>query len=429
MKVEKKDLDKSQVELTITITPEEFNEFSNRAAANLAKDMKVEGFRPGKVPREIVEKNVGPEKLFEEAVRVAVPDTLVKAFADENIEAIGQPEIIPQKVAIGNEFVYKAKVAILPKIELPDYSDIKVERKKVDIADKDLEKVLEDLQKSRSKAVTVKRAAKKGDRVEVDFEAKLNKVTIEGGKSENHPVLIGEKKFVPGFEEKLEGMKADEEKDFAVIFPKDYYKKDLANREVDFHVKVKAVQEVELPKIDDEFAKSLGKFADVKALKAQIKKNMQHEKEHKEENKLEMEIIHKIADKIDFNLPDVLIKSEQKKIVDEMEQSMAQQGVKFQEYLDSIKKSREQLENDQSETAEKRVKASLVLRAVADKEKIEISAQDIEDEIAKIKKAHTDMYKGKAQQDFEDPKYKDYLRSLMLNRKVFGKLKEQCIKE
>lgn len=428
MKIEKKDLEKSQVELTITVTPEEFDAFQDKAAKSLAKEIKVDGFRQGNAPRDIVEQKVGADKVFEEAVRLAVPETLLKALDQEKIEAIGQPEVTPQKVALGNEFVYKAKIATMPKIEVPDYSDVKVARKSVKVDSKEVEKTLEDLRKSRATSEAVNRAAKEGDRVEVDFEAKLNKVTIEGGESKNHPVVIGENRFIPGFEEKLVGMKAGEEKDFSLIFPKDYHKKDLANREVDFHVKVKTVQELKIPELNDEFAKSLGEYKDLADLKEKLEHNIQHEGEHKEENRVEMEIVHKIGEKIKFDLPEVLIKAEQEKIVSEMEQDLMSQGVPFDKYLESINKKKEDLVADQKETALKRVKASLVLRAVAKKEGIKVDDKEVVAEIEKIKKAYGDMYAKQPEmaKHFESKEYRDYLRSMMLNRKVFKYLKQKC---
>ncbi len=430
MTVDKKDLPKSQVELLITIPETEFVKYLDQAAVKLSKEMKVEGFRAGKVPRSIMERELGAAKIFEEAVRLAIPDTFIKAIEDGKIEAIGQPEIEPQKVASGNEFVYKARVAVLPKITAPDFSGVKVARRTVKVEDAEVDKVIKDLQNSRAKFLTVKRPAKKGDRVEVDFEAKLNKVTIEGGKSTNHPVIIGENKFVPGFEDKLLGLKADESKKFSLIFPKDYYQTKLANREVDFDVKLKLVQEQELPALDDAFAASIGKFKTLAELKHQVRHNLEHEKEHKEENRLEMAIVTELIKKTEMELPEVLVKSEQDKIVDEMEQSISQQGVPFDKYLESIKKTREELSNDQKDSAIKRVKASLILRAIAGKEKVTVAEKELDDEIKKLKDAYGKMYQDqpKLLEHFDTEDYRHYLRSMMLNRKVFGVLKKACVK-
>lgn len=431
MTITKKSLSKSQVELTITIPAAEFDTFLDRAAAQLAKEIKIEGFRPGKAPRSLVERHLGPAKVFEEAVRLAIPDTFIKAIEQEKIEAIGQPEIEPQKIAPGNEFVYKARVAVLPQVAAPDYADVKIERRPIKVEEKEIDEVLNDLRKSRSKFLTVKRPAQKDDRVEVDFEAKLNKVTIEGGKSVNHPVIIGENKFVPGFEDKLLGLKADETKKFSLIFPKDYYQKNLANREIDFDVKVKVVQQPEVPALDDAFASAVGKFKTLAELKYQIRHNLEHEKEHKEENRLEMSIVNELIKKAEIDLPEVLIKSEQDKIVKEMEQSLSQQGVPFEKYLESIKKSREELSADQKPSAVKRVKTSLILRAVADQKKITVTDKELDEEIKKIKEAYGQMYKDqpKLLEHFDTEDYRHYLQSMMLYRKVFGILKEACVKK
>ncbi|EKD49510.1 MAG: Trigger factor [uncultured bacterium] len=430
MKIEQKQLPKSELEITVTLEQSELEPYLDKAAAKLSKDIKIEGFRPGNAPRKVVEQRVGTAKLFEESIQIAIPDSFVKAIQREKLEAIGRPEITPQKVAAGNEFVYKAKFAVMPRFELPDYSKIKAKRKKVEVSDKEVDGAILGLREKQSKALTVKRAAKKGDRVEVDFDAKLNKVTIDGGKSVGHPVVIGEGKFVPGFEDKLIGMKADEEKDFSITFPKDYYKKDIANRDIDFRVKMKVVQEIQMPELNDEFAKSLGKFKNVDDLKKQIKDNLHHEKEHKEENRVEMEIIHKISEKLSVELPDVLIEAELDKIVEEIKNDLGMRGMSFEKYLESIKKSKEDFREDQRASAVKRVNAGLILRKIAKEEKIEVPDKELSDEIKKIKDAYKNLYKDqpKMTEHFDTDEYKNYLRSLMLNRKVLKYLKEACAK-
>ena len=385
-------------------------------------------FRPGKAPRHLVEKHVGTERVFEEAIKIAIPETLFKAVEQEKIEAIGQPMITPQKIATGNDFVYKATLAVLPEFELPDYSKIKVARKPVKAEDKEVDKVLADLRKSRATSAAVNRAAKKGDRVEVDFTVKMDGQVIEGGQSKNHPVVIGEKKFVPGFEEQLIGLKATDKKEFKLNFPKDYYQKKLAGKEAAFQVEVKTVQEVKQPALNDDFAKSVGKFKTLAELKKQVKHNLEHEQAHKEENRVEMAIVEKIADQLKLELPDVLVASEQKKMVEEMEQNMLQQGVPFKEYLKSINKTKEDLVADQKDGAIKRVKIGLILRAVAGKEKVQVSDQELQAELQKVKESFSQMYKGQEQmaKQFDTSEYKEHLRSLMQNRKVFAKLKEIC---
>lgn len=428
MKIDKKSLAKSQVELTIAISPEEFNPYLDKAAAKLSQSMKIEGFRPGKAPRRLVEQQVGPEKVFSEAMQLAIPDTLIKAVQQEKIEAVGQPEVTPQKIATGNDFVYKAKVAVLPQFELPDLKAIKVARRPVKVSDQEVTKVMEDLRKSRATSVAVNRAAQAGDRVEIDFTVKMDGQTIPGGQSKNHPVVIGEKKFVPGFEEKLIGTKSGEDKKFELSFPKDYYQKKLAGKKAEFSVTVKSVQEVKLPELNDSFAKSVGKFNDLKSLQEQIRHNLEHEKAHKEENRVEMEIVEKIAAKIKIELPEVLVKAEQEKMVAELEQNLAQQGLKFEDYLKSINKTKEELINDQATGAMKRVRISLILRAVGKKEKLTVTDEEISAEIEKIKKSFTAMYPGQTELDtrFDTPEYRDHLQALMLNREVFAKLKEVC---
>lgn len=431
MKVTIKKLPKSEIELTVEVANESLDPYLKRAAEKISKNYKFEGFRPGKAPVNIVEQKVGKMVLWEEAMELAIPKFYVDAVLQEKLEVVGQPEITPQKVAPANSFIFKAKVGVLPEIKLPKLEELKIKGNKVEVSDKEVSEAVEEIRNKRATSVRVKREAKKGDRVEVDFTVKVDKVVIEGGQSKNHPLVIGENKFIPGFEDNLIGMKEDESKNFALTFPKDYGKKDLANKEADFEVKVKSVQEMKLPEIDDKFVKELGDFKDEKDLKEKLKANILREKEEKEKQRFEASIVSKIQEIIEkekeLEIPEVLVASEQHKMIHEFEDTLSQQGANLEQYLQSIKKSAEDFEKEQRPMALKRVKFGLIVRKAIEDHKIKVDAKEVEQEIAKIKGMYEKIYKAqKANQNvneilkqFDTDEYKNYIESMILNRKVF----------
>ena len=426
MKVTKKQLPKSQVELTIEVPAKDLEPHLNEAAKQISKDTKIAGFRPGKAPRKIVQQNVGEFKLWQEAVNLALPQLYFKAITENKIEAIGQPEVKLEKMAPNNPLVFKAIISYLPGIELPDYKKMKVAKKKANIDDKKLEGALKELQRSRAKLAKVDRAAKKGDAVEVNFKTFLNKVPVDQGESKNHPLIIGEGYFVPGFEAKITGMKAGDKKEFTLRFPKEYHEKKLADRDVEFKVEMVNVQERELPKINDELAKSLGQFKDLADLKDNIKKNLEREAEEKEKSRLEVAIMEKIAENTKTELPEMLVKSEVEKMLGELKDSVTASGGEFDKYLSSIKKTEEDLKKEFADKGAKRALFGLILREISKAEKIKVTPKEIEEET----KHTTEHYQHDPEmvKKIQSKEYQQYAESLLINRKTFELLRKNCVK-
>lgn len=425
MKVATKQLPKSQVELTIEVPAKELGSYLDKAARAISKETKISGFRPGKAPRQIVQQQVGEGKLWQEAVNLALPELYVKAITDEKIEAIGQPEVKIEKLAPNNPLIFKATASYLPTIKLPDYQKIKVAEKKPKIDEEKVANTLKELQKSRAKLAKVDRAAQKGDAVEVSFKTFLNKVPVENGESKNHPLVIGEGYFVPGFEEKITGMKAGDKKEFVLRFPKKYQKKELADKDVEFEVEMNNVQQRELPKLDDEFAKSMGKFKGLADVKQKLKDNLQAEAAEKEKQRLEMAIMEKIAAETKAELPEVLLTAETEKMLNELKDSVTSSGGEFDKYLESIKKTEADLKKELAPQAKKRVLIGLILREIAKKENVKVAEKDLDAEIKQTaaQYQHDKQISDKLQSD----EYRDYARSLLMNRKVFELLMKECV--
>ncbi len=415
-----KQLPKSQIEIQISVPAQELEKFLDLAAEELSKEIKIEGFRPGKAPRKIVEQKVGSEKVLAHAAEKAVKKSYVDSIMKEKIEAVGEPKITITKIAPGNDLEYKAVVAVMPKITLPNYrkqAKSVAKAKLEEIKPEEIQKELEHLQKSRAKLVTVSREAKKGDYVEIDFDVLVDGKEIEGGKSQNHPLTIGESYFIPGFEENLIGMKEKNEKEFDLEFPKDYHKKDLAGKPARFKVKMKLVQEKELPEIGDEFTKSLGQFESLEKLKISIKEGLELEQKKKNEVKWQNDVMEKITGGCQAEIPDALLDAELEKMLSEFEGNIATMGMNLDQYLENIKKTREEIKKGWEESAAKRIKAALALAEIARLENINPESAEVEEEMSKTLayfKSQGDMEKN-----VEMERLYNYVKSVLTNEKVF----------
>ncbi|HDQ23193.1 MAG TPA: trigger factor [Candidatus Uhrbacteria bacterium] len=420
-----KKLPKNQIEFTVTIPNSELKPFLVKAVEKLSQQTKIEGFRPGKVPYEILKQKIGEMTILEEAAGLAVEKSYIEIATKEKIEPLGSPKVDFEKLAPENDFVYKATVDLIPEVKLGDYKSIKLKEKEIKITDEQISKVIEEVRQSRAKEALADKTAENGDKVEIDFDVFRDNVPIEGGAQKKYPMIIGSSHFIPGFEENLISLKANEEKEFELKFPEDYHNKSLAGKPAKFKVKILGVYKREIPEINDEFAKELGQESLTK-LKEQIKHNLEHEEHHKEEEKIERELLEKIIERSEFSeIPDILIDAETKKMIQELESNIAMQGLKFEDYLKHLNKTPDQLKLDFVPQAIKRVKGALLMRQIFFAEKIEIKEAEIDKELEKMK----NMYQQNPEiiQQLDSPQYRDYVRNMIGNQKVLALLKTTCV--
>ena len=358
MKTSVKKLPQSQVELEIEIPAEELDRFIEKACFNLGQNLEVKGFRKGKTPKEFIEKEIGKEKILIEAANLAVEENYRKAVLENKIEAVFQPKVEIKKLAQGNPFIFSAKTAVLPEVSLPDYKKIasKVERKEISVEDKEIESALKWLQKSRAKFSAKNQSAQKGDFIEIEYSSpQINQ------EAQKDAFILGEGHFLPGFEEKIIGMKSGEEKENITL------KKD--NKEIVLKVKVISVQGVELSEVNDEFAKSLGKFDNLDALKKNIKQSIVLEKEQTEKQRARQEILERIGEKAKIEIPDVLIENEQKQMLENLKKMVSERlKISFQDYLKKLGKTENQVSDSFLSESQKKVRNYLILREVGKKE-------------------------------------------------------------
>ncbi len=421
-----KKLDKSQVELSVTVAPADYEKDMLAAATRLSERAAIHGFRAGKAPYEIVKQNLGEIKILEEAMQSIVEKNYHAAVLAENIDTIGMPEITIEKMAPGNDFVFKAVAALLPKVKLADLSKISVAKKDVTVDEKQMNEVLENLRKMQGKEVVKEGAATKEDKVEVAMNMTQDKVPVEGGQAPKHQVYLSEPHYIPGFAEQLIGVKKGEFKEFSLKFPEEHYQKHLAGKTMDFHINVNEVYSIEYPEINDEFAAKLGQPSLI-ALKEILQTNLTKEAENKEAQRLEIEILEKTVAGSEFDeIPSVLLTAEKQKMFHELKGSLEQQGITMEKYMSDIKKTEEEIGQDFTERAMMRVKAALVSRQVAKENDIKVEKDEMDKEIEVIKVTYEND--PKVLEALERRDVLDTLAATIQNRKVVAFLTEKIVK-
>jgi len=423
MRVEKKDLGKSQVELMVEVSVDEFKPYIEKGVEAVAKEVKIDGFRSGKVPYDILKAKIGEMSILEESARIAINKT-IETVIKENIteQLVGQPQINITKLAPENPLEYKITLAVLPKVALGTYKDLRVKVDKKTVADSEMEKMLNDLRELKVKETSVDREIKEDDKVIADIHMFLDNVPLEGGHAHEAAIIIGKNYFIPGFDKHLIGAKKGETREFKLPYPEDFHQKNLAGKLVEFKADIKDVFERILPEQDEEFAKGFGSH-NIENLKENIKKSLSERKDMESAQKSEIEMLEKIVASAKFgDIPELLINHEVDAMLAELEHSVSEQGGRFEDYLSSIKKTKDQLTLDMLPDAIKRVKMSLVIREIAILEKINIEEKEIADHIEHMKK----HYKGNKELEkrLTTPDYKIYAENMLTNRKVIEKLKE-----
>ena len=423
------------MELEVILPFPEFELHVKRAASAMSEERDIEGFRKGKAPYDAIKQKFGENAIYERAAEHAVRKTypaLIEELENtppQNMKEfvpIGSPDITITKLAPGNEFMYKAKFSVMPEIVLSDYQKIAKqfagEKKEVEITEDEIEKTLQWIRESRMEVAAVEREARDGDGVEVDFEIRHGGVKWENGESKNHPLVIGKKTFIPGFEEQLIGMKAGEEKNFSISLPDDWRDKALAGKAIDVHVTMKLVKERKIPELTDEFVKQLGAFESLDALKKNISDGILQEKKEKEQQRVRVLIIEAIAKEIQAEIPDILVERETEKMFNELKNGIEQMGMKWEDYLLHIKKTTDEMKGEWREEAEKRVRVGLALREIAVKENINPTAEEIQkrsDEFLRKYESSED-----AQKEIDPDRLQEYTKGILKNEKVFEFLEQ-----
>jgi len=385
MKIKKEELKNSRIKLTIEITPAELVKYFRESFEKISKTVKIDGFRAGSAPFKLVEAAAGHNRLYSEGVDNALQKSYPEAVVQEKIMPISQPKVDVKKTPqfsvdaddIKDNFVYEVEVDVMPKVTLGDYRGLKVkEPKKREAKETDIEKIISHLRKQKAtfREIT-KRGVKKGDRAEIDFEGFLKKVRVDRMCSKNFPMILGESNMIPGFEEKVIGMKKGEEKEFKIKFPAKYHDKEIAGKEAEFKIKLNDAREIILPEVDKSFAESFGQKS-VSELKESIKKNLIKEIEVEHKNVVEAMVMEKLLPKLSVDLPTSMIEQELLRMIEAFKKQIETQGMNFEKYLTSIKKSLEDIKKDMTPQAEKNIKIGFILGKVIEEKKYDTKSNE-----------------------------------------------------
>ena len=408
MKVEKTDKT-NEVKLSFTIEASKFEEAIQKVYAKSAKYFNIPGFRKGKAPYKIVEKQYGAQIFYEDAFNEVAAEVYEKELTDANIEAVSRPEINIIQMEKGKDLIFTAVVQTKPEVKLGKYKGIELKKVEYTVEEKDIDHEIEHMQERNARLVNVEdRPVEKEDTVVIDFEGFVDGVAFEGGKAENHELVIGSNTFIPGFEDQIIGMKIDEEKDINVTFPEEYFSKDLAGKAAVFKVKLHEIKKKELPVVDDEFAKDVSEFDTIKELKVSIKEKLEEENKNKAKYETEEVAIKAVCDNTEIDIPSGMIETETDNMIREIEQRLMYQGLNFEQYLQIMGKTEGDMRKEMKEQAQIQVKTKLVLGAIVEAEKIEATEDEITE---KVKEMAKNYGKSDDKEFMENENVRNYIKS------------------
>ena len=376
-------VEKSQVALTIEVGAAEFEAAIEKAYQKMRKKINVQGFRPGKAPRKMIEKMYGAEVFFEEAINNAFPEAYDAAIKEQELKVVGYPEVEMVGECTKEGFTFKAVVPVYPEVTLGEYKGLSAEKEEVKVGAADVNERLKNMQDRNTRLVSVEREAQNGDTVVIDFEGFLDGVAFEGGKGENYSLELGSSSFVPGFEEQLVGLKAGEEKDLDITFP-EQYTPELAGKAVVFKVKVHEVKGKEVPELDDEFAKDVSEFDTLKELKADLKKKITEERQKAADSAFEDKLMEMVAENLVAEIPDAMVETQAHQFIDNFKMQLAQSGIPYEQYQQMTGNTEEKMLEEAKDPALRQVKVDLAIAAIIKAENIEISDEEVEAEYNKL---------------------------------------------
>ena len=424
MKTTVKKLSDTKVCLTITLGADELNAAEQVALTKMARDLKVPGFRKGKVPVSVAAKHVNPMALQEQVLDNALSKAVAEAFMNEKLQALERPSVEVKKFVPNQEVEFTAEATVVPPVKLGDYKKLKAKPQAVKVDAKDVDEIIERMQQNFVDKAEVKRAAQEGDEAIIDFVGKKDGVAFDGGSAKDFALKLGGGQFIPGFEEGVVGHKAGETFDLDLEFPKDYHAENLAGAKVMFSVTLHKVNELKLPELNDEFAAKCGPFTDVKELKADIKREITAQKEREAKEKLKDELVAELADSSKVALPELLIDDQLRSIEQDLMQNLSYRGLTMDSYLKTqgFKDKADWQKKEARPAAEKRVKAGLVLAELSKELGVEVSREELDRQISTFKQQYGKDAKLAAR--FDDPNVHRDIANRMITDKTIDKLVE-----
>jgi trigger factor len=368
--------------------------------------VKASGFRPGKAPNQIVERELGSATIQSEVIDHAIQSSYSKAVRELDLPIVSQPEVTLDKFVPYTELSYKATVELMPGVT-------------IDPAEVD--QAIEELRRRESTRLAVERPAQTGDEVVFDFEGSKDGAPVRGATAKNHVLTIGSGNFIPGFEEELIGVKTGEEKTFDIKFPDAYHEESLAGQVVTFKITMNKVDELILPELNVELVEKVSPFKTVEELRESLQTNMADKRADEASKKFENELLEKLVEDAKFEVPNALLNQQLDRLRGDLTQNLSYSGLDMEKYLEMLKKTQDELDEDMKPEARKRVGLAMVLTEVAKAEKIELTAEDLDDEVARLKEQYPDP---QAQAELDSPTTREELYNHLMASRVVAKLVE-----
>ncbi|MBR4733599.1 MAG: trigger factor [Lachnospiraceae bacterium] len=387
LQVEK--LEHNMAKLTIEVGAEELEKAIEKAYQKNKGKISVPGFRKGKVPRKLIEKMYGEAVFYEDAANALIPEAYDKALEECEEDIVSSPKIEVTSIEAGKGMTFTAEVALKPEVTLGEYKGVEVAKADTEVTDDEVMAAIDKERESNARAIVITdRPVKPGDETIIDFEGFVDGVAFDGGKGENYPLTIGSGAFIPGFEEGLVGANLNEEIDVNVTFPEDYQASELAGKAAVFKCTVKEIKEKELPELDDEFAAEVSEFDTLEEYKADVKKNLEERKASNAKREKIDAVIDAVVNNATMDIPEAMVTTMQRQILDEYAQNMQAQGLNLEQYMQYTGLDADTLMEQLKPQAESRIKGRLVLEAVAKAENIVATEEDFEAEIKTMAEAY-----------------------------------------
>lgn len=375
----------NEVKLEITVEAAKFEDAMKKVYFQNAKYINIPGFRKGKAPMNVVEKYYGKEIFYEDAFNEVAGEAYEAALKENNVEAVSRPNIDVVQIEKGKDLIFTAVVQTKPEAELGKYKGIEIPKIVYNVTDESIEEELKQMQNRNARLVTVEsKPVEKGNLAVIDFEGFVDGKAFEGGKAENYELEIGSGAFIPGFEDQIVGMKADEERDIKVKFPEEYFSTELAGKDATFKVKVHEIKAKELPELDDEFAKDVSEFDTLAELKASIKEKQEKQNADKAKYEKQEAAMKAVCDNMKVEIPSGMVELETENMLKDIEQRLSYQGMKLEQYLQMLGKTAEEMKKEYEPQALEAIKSRLALEAIIKAEKIEATAEEIDSKIKEM---------------------------------------------
>jgi trigger factor len=424
MSYELKKLENSEIEIIFELTEEEFKPFYESALKTINEKAEVKGFRKGHIPKDILINKFGERMIIEDAKEQAIQKNYLDAIIKENINVVSRPKL---EIESENPFKFKLTVAVFPEGTLKDHKSIKVKVEEAKVEEKEIDDLIKTFQERQTKWAPSDEPAKKGDKLELNFEAfdKEGK-EVPNTASKNHPIILGEGMIVKSFEDQLFGLKAGEKKDIEVLFPSDYHKKDFQNKSFNFKTEIVRVENPILPEINDEFIKdTTGKSQTLDEFKAEIKTYLIEKKTTENRQKAEDEYVTKLMEIFDVKIPEAMIEEESQYLMKDLESRLSKSKISKEDYFKQTKTDEKELEEKFKKESEKRLTAKLAIRKAIEIEGIKIEDKDLTEELSRIKAMYPEQEHEKIQKDYDSGDLKSMIENRLALEKFFDKVLEK----